>query len=158
MINSGDAQKRTADILDMRNRLLREKPSQGPWDLKMRTGGLLDLEFITQHAILTANTHQALSPELMQAQSQLHETGIWPAALHAKMAESFELLQALQQVQRMANDVVTGEADLSIALKDRLCRAANCASFERLTEALESACQTVFETFCKNIGIPATET
>lgn len=158
MINSGEAQQRTADILDMRERLLREKPAQGPWDLKMRAGGLLDLEFITQHAILTATTPQLLRPELTQAQTQLHDTGIWSAALYAEMAACFELLQALQQVQRMANETVTGAADLSIALKDRLCRAANCESFEHLTDALESACQTVAETFCKNIGVIATET
>ncbi|NQY13542.1 MAG: hypothetical protein HRT81_06765 [Henriciella sp.] len=158
MINSGDAEKRTADILDMRHRLLREKPSQGPWDLKMRIGGLLDLEFITQHAILTANTHQALRPELIRAQSQLQNTGLWAADLHTEMAEIFELLQALQQVQRMANETVTGAADLSIALKDRLCRAANCDSFDELTQALETACQTIAETFCKNIGVIATET
>ena len=157
MINSGDAAQRTRDILDMRERLMRDKPSQGPWDLKMRTGGLLDLEFITQHAILTAGAHQALRPELTQAQAQLQETGIWPAEQHRQLAESFELLQALQQVQRMANETVTGEADLSNALKDRLCRAADCETFEQLTEALETTCQSVADTFCKNIGVPATE-
>lgn len=157
MINTGDATQRTSDILEMRQRLLRDKPSQGEWDLKMRTGGLLDLEFITQHAILTATAPQKLRPELTAAQAQLQETGVWSPEMHRQMAESFELLQALQQVQRMANETVPGEGGLSIALKDRLCRAADCASFDQVTNALEQACQTVSETFCKNIGVPATE-
>ena len=157
MINTGDATQRTADILEMRERLLRDKPSQGEWDLKMRTGGLLDLEFITQHAILTATTPQKLRPELTAAQAQLQETGIWSPEMHHQMAESFELLQALQQVQRMANDTVAGEDSLSNALKDRLCRAAGCTSFDQLTTALEQACRTVSDTFCKKIGAPATE-
>lgn len=151
-----DPAQRTADILDMRERLYREKAPQGPWDLKRRQGGLLDLEFITQHAILTAQTRQKLKPELVEAQAQLLETGEWNSDLHADLADSFALLQALQQVQRMANDDVTGEIDLSMALKDRLCRASESDSFDALLQSLEQACARVSAVFCKNIGTPAT--
>ena len=124
----------------------------------MRQGGLLDLEFITQHAILTADTPQDLKPELVEAQAQLLATGIWPPDLHDALAGSFELLQALQQVQRMANDDIAGETELSMALKERLCRASGCDRFEALEQKLEQTCAGVFEVFCRNIGVPATET
>ena len=156
MLHGRDPAQRTADILDMRERLYREKAPQGPWDLKTRQGGLLDLEFITQHAILTAQTPQKLKPELVAAQQQLQDTGEWPEDLHVALAESFALLQALQQVQRMANEEITGETELSMALKDRLCRAADCASFDALLDRLEQACGRVFDIFCKKIGTPAT--
>lgn len=157
VINSGAADARTAAILDMRKRLLRDKPAAGPWDLKMRTGGLVDLEFITQHAILTAQTHQALRPQLNQAHAQLCETGEWSAELYAHVAADFSLLQALQQVQRMAHAETIADSDLSDALKNRLCRAVGCPDFDTLVDQLESACARVAALFCKKIGDPATE-
>ncbi|MEO1187617.1 MAG: DUF294 nucleotidyltransferase-like domain-containing protein, partial [Pseudomonadota bacterium] len=156
MLHSRDPAQRTADILDMRERLYREKAPQGPWDLKTRQGGLLDLEFITQHAILTAETAQSLKPELVAAQQQLLDSGEWPEDLHTTLAESFALLQALQQVQRMANDEITRETELSMALEDRLCRAVDSDRFDALLQALEQACARVYDVFCKKIGTPAT--
>lgn len=157
MINTGEAVQRTTDILNMRERLYREKPPQGAWDLKLRRGGLLDLEFITQHAILTSESHQTLKPALAEAMVQLQDSGVWSAELHESLAESFTLLQALQQVQRMANEDVASVSELSNALKDRLCRATGCQSFDALNQTLETCCERVFQSFCNNIGVPATE-
>ncbi|MFN3212273.1 MAG: bifunctional [glutamine synthetase] adenylyltransferase/[glutamine synthetase]-adenylyl-L-tyrosine phosphorylase [Henriciella sp.] len=157
VINSGDAAQRTADILDMRRRLLREKPAKGLWDLKMRQGGLLDLEFVTQHAILTSQVHQPLSPSLLETHKNLLETRVWSDRVYHDMSEAFVFLQALQQVQRMANEEVIAASELSNALKNRLCRATNSPDFDALSSQLERVCETVYAAFCKNIGIPSTE-
>jgi glutamate-ammonia-ligase adenylyltransferase len=156
-INVGDASERSADILDMRKRLLREKASKGIWDLKMRRGGLLDLEFITQHAILTTDTHQPLSPSLTDAHRSLLETGVWSDAFHQEMSDAFVFLQALQQVQRMANEEIATGNELSQALKNRLCRATACADYAELTTKLERVCERVEAAFCNKIGDTATE-
>lgn len=158
IINSDRYTTRSADILDMRRRLYREKPPQSDWDLKTRRGGLLDLEFVTQHAILTAHAPQKIRPELIAAQAQLLATQEWTEDFHQKVAHAFAFLQALQQVQRMAHDTVTGDGDLSSALKDRLCRATDSANFEALTQDLAQTCDMVAEAFCNKIGDPATET
>ncbi|MEL6413471.1 MAG: DUF294 nucleotidyltransferase-like domain-containing protein, partial [Pseudomonadota bacterium] len=157
MINAGDIDQRRTDILDMRQRLLREKPASGIWDLKMRRGGLLDLEFITQHAILTAEAHQPLSPSLTEAHRHLVETGVWTEAFHQSMAYAFVFLQALQQVQRMANDDVTTANELSNALKNRLCRATGCLDYAALSAQLERVCDMVEQAFCEKIGDVPTE-
>lgn len=157
IINSDRYDTRTVDILDMRRRLYREKPPQSDWDLKTRRGGLLDLEFVTQHAILTAKSEQKIRPELTAAQAQLLATQEWTPNFHEKLAQAFSFLQALQQVQRMAQETVTGDADLSSALKDRLCRATNSANFEVLSQQLEQTCERVAEAFCKKIGDPTTD-
>lgn len=157
IINSDRYTTRSVDILDMRRRLYREKPPQSDWDLKTRRGGLLDLEFITQHAILTAQTPQHIRPELTVAQAQLLATQEWTEEFHQKIAQAFSFLQALQQVQRVAHETVSGDGDLSSALKDRLCRASDSASFETLIQELEQTCDWVAEAFCNNIGDPATE-
>lgn len=158
VINHGNAAQRTTDILEMRRRLMRDKPSSGPWDLKMRPGGLLDLEFITQHSILTSPAEQPLSPELVEAHKALLEAGDWPEEFHHDASSAFAFLQALQQVQRMANENVITASELSNALKDRLCRASGCTDFKTLIKRLESVCGWVETVFCKKIGNPATET
>ena len=155
-INTGDPDTRAKDILEMRERLYREKPPEGPWDLKMRQGGLIDLEFITQHAILTTPTVQALKPNLRDAHQQLFETGVWSQELYDRVTETFTFLQALQQVQRMAHEGVVGATELSNALKDRYCRATGCDDFERLSDRLEQVAQTVTDIFNEKVGIPAT--
>ncbi|GAB5454222.1 MAG: bifunctional [glutamine synthetase] adenylyltransferase/[glutamine synthetase]-adenylyl-L-tyrosine phosphorylase [Henriciella sp.] len=157
VINTGDAPQRSTDILDMRGRLLREKAAKGMWDLKMRRGGLLDLEFVTQHAILTADPHQALSPSLVEAHRHLVETGVWSDAFYQDMSDAFVFLQALQQVQRMANeDIATGD-ELSNALKNRLCRSTACPDYSTLSAKLEGVCDTVEAAFCNKIGVASTE-
>ncbi len=156
-INTGDAEMRTADVLDMRQRLYRDKPAHGPWDLKMRDGGLIDLEFITQHAILTAEISQALEPHLPLAQKQLLETGVWSADVYEPLRDAFRFLQSLQQVQRMAHEDVVSQTDLSNALKNRLCRATDCEGFDALCDRLEQVCATVTAIFSEKIGNAATE-
>jgi len=157
VIQSGDKAKRTEDILDMRARLHRDKPSAGRWDLKMRDGGLVDLEFITQHAILTATAPQALKPELRAAHRQLSETQEWGDQDYQTLREAFAFLQALQQVQRIAHEGAISEEDLSSGLKDRLCRAVDCPDFTELSDRLESFCTNVTALFAEKLGPPATD-
>ena len=51
-----DADATARDVVAMRRRLERDKPSRGPLDLKQRPGGLIDLEFLAQWALLTGRT------------------------------------------------------------------------------------------------------
>ncbi|MEO0608247.1 MAG: glutamine-synthetase adenylyltransferase, partial [Pseudomonadota bacterium] len=157
-INSDTSATRTSDILDMRARMMREKPATGPWDLKLRRGGLVDIEFITQHAILTAEADQNLCPNLSAAQKQLRDGGIWSADDYETLTDAYAFLQALLQVQRMAHQGIAAEQDLSHALEDRLCRAVGCEGFSTLLSRLEATCARVTEKFAEKIGVLATET
>nr|WP_070958789.1 bifunctional [glutamine synthetase] adenylyltransferase/[glutamine synthetase]-adenylyl-L-tyrosine phosphorylase [Hyphomonas sp. Mor2] len=157
VIQAGDDQARTQDILDMRARLHRDKPAAGSWDLKMFAGGLIDLEFVTQHAILTSRAPQALAPELGQAHRQLLETGEWDEPTYRAMSEAFKFLQALQQVQRIAHEGAVSEADLSSGLKDRLCRAVGRSDFDTLSEQLQTTHETITAIFQQKLGSPPTD-
>ena len=141
MINSGDVDGRTRDIADMRLRLRRDKPASGDWDLKMRSGGLVDVEFITQHAILTAGPHQALKPALSDAQKQLLETGVWTEDEHQDLRDAFDFLQSLQQVQRMAYEAVGADTHMSDAVDlyvfDKKLRLLALDALERIELALQ---------------------
>jgi glutamate-ammonia-ligase adenylyltransferase len=48
ILQPGRAEAVLADAGAMRQRLLREKPPEGPWDLKSMPGGLTEVEFIAQ--------------------------------------------------------------------------------------------------------------
>jgi glutamate-ammonia-ligase adenylyltransferase len=156
LIHGGDPKMRTKDILDMRARLYREKPAQGPWDLKMRTGGLVDLEFIIQHAILTsphALPHHAGLAKMIPA---LGEAGRLTQPETQTLVEAFAFLQSLQQVRRLALGEVPTQFS-SIGLQDRYCRAVGSDDFTQLEQRLEGICESVAALFCTKIGEPATE-
>ncbi|HUA78004.1 MAG TPA: hypothetical protein VMA86_10050, partial [Acetobacteraceae bacterium] len=58
---AGPAEKIAADAAAMRARIARELPPAGPWDVKLRAGGLMEVEFIAQALQLI---HAPARPEL----------------------------------------------------------------------------------------------
>ena len=59
--NAGPPAQIRADAASMRARLLRELPPEGPWDVKLRAGGQIEVEFISQtlqllHPLATSPT------------------------------------------------------------------------------------------------------
>ena len=151
------ASERTIDILDMRNRLMRERPARGDWDLKLANGGLVDLEFILQHAMLTAGETSAISSAIPDAIQRLQTAGKLSSEDGETIAASFRFLQSLQQVQRLATGADLSHESFSSSLRDRLCRATAQPSFEALTERLQEVFATVAALRCKKIGPLATE-
>ena len=69
-IRSGDPVKTLADAAHMRARMARELQPSGPWDVKQRPGGQIDVEFIAQALQLV---HGAVSPTLRFAVAGLRE-------------------------------------------------------------------------------------
>jgi glutamate-ammonia-ligase adenylyltransferase len=65
-----------SDARAMRTDMHRHKPAQGPLDAKLLPGGLVDLEFATHVAQLTART--GFDPHLGRALDLLAETGLAP--------------------------------------------------------------------------------
>jgi glutamate-ammonia-ligase adenylyltransferase len=46
--NAGDADRIRADAASMRGRMMRDLPPEGQWDVKLRAGGQIEVEFIAQ--------------------------------------------------------------------------------------------------------------
>ncbi|WP_456299888.1 [protein-PII] uridylyltransferase family protein, partial [Falsiroseomonas oryzae] len=70
-----------ADATAMRARMLRDLPAEGPWDVKLMRGGLVEAEFVAQ-ALLVAHAHRApavLSPTTRVALGALGKAGLLPA-------------------------------------------------------------------------------
>lgn len=157
IVSGGEKDQRHTDILDMRQRLWREKPPTGPWDLKMRAGGLIDLEFIVQTALLTAGLPDAVKPKLGEAIRALQAASVLSDEDAETLYAGYRFLQSLQQIQRIASDGDTRPDQISGGLASRFCRACDADSFEAVEEQLEVICAGIEQLRCKKIGPLATE-
>lgn len=140
------------DIYDMRLRLAKEKPGKGLWDLKLGAGGLVDLEFIVQHGLLSLSDEAAMAPFVPQAISKLESAGQLTKFQANTLLAAYDFLSSLQQIQRIA---VTGDIapdSVSIGLKDRLCRAVAAPDFVTLEASLVKHKQAVEALRAQRIG------
>ena len=73
-----DAEKVRADALDMRRRILKEKPPRTIWDIKLARGGLIDIEFVAQTMQLI---HAPARPEVLHQNTGAALEGLAAAGL-----------------------------------------------------------------------------
>ncbi|PYD76871.1 bifunctional [glutamine synthetase] adenylyltransferase/[glutamine synthetase]-adenylyl-L-tyrosine phosphorylase [Novacetimonas pomaceti] len=78
------------DVRAMRVRLMRELPPQGPWDIKRRAGGLMEVEFIAQGLQLLCARHDARSTCTRVAFTRLARAGML-SATDARMLRRADL-------------------------------------------------------------------
>jgi glutamate-ammonia-ligase adenylyltransferase len=102
-----------ADVIEMRGLMAGQHPAQGPWDLKYRRGGLIDIEFIHQFLLLKA---AADSPALLDDPSPLDG---FPALAKAgqldpiwaeQLAASYGRFLRLQTWLRLTHDFFRGQS------------------------------------------------
>ena len=62
-----------ADAAAMRARLLRDLPASGPWDVKLRLGGQIEVEFIAQALQLIHADRVPGSPTAREALAMLRD-------------------------------------------------------------------------------------
>ncbi len=129
------------DIRAMRALVAQEKPPRDHWDLKLTPGGLVDIEFAAQAAILRhapeepgfgeANTGRALM--------RLSEKGWIPPAAGQALLEAWRLQSRLAQVIALGASTPFDAAQARPPFKARLAAAAELPSFAVLDRALVAA-------------------
>lgn len=135
---------------DMRTRLERDKPAASSWDLKLREGGLLDIEFVAQ-AGLVANRLGG-EPATRKALERLEEMG-WLAAADARqLSAAHTLYEAVTQLTRLAHGSGFDPREASEPFARRLAQAAGCASLEMLKDRVEEAAARTRSIFVGRIG------
>jgi len=141
------------DVSDMRQRLYREKPGKGLWDLKTAEGGLVDAEFVVQQDMLLSGKPEAIRANTREAIA--HST--LPDAERSMLIEGVTFLQSLQQVHRLAlgSDVQAGV--MPEGLKDRLCRSVGVDSFAALEAEISSLKSRVHALCAEKLHLPATD-
>ncbi|MCA3245781.1 MAG: bifunctional [glutamine synthetase] adenylyltransferase/[glutamine synthetase]-adenylyl-L-tyrosine phosphorylase [Azospirillum sp.] len=142
-IAKGLAKKRDAatlaeDVAEMRARMAAERRAQTPWRIKDWRGGLVDVEFLVQHALLAAGKPALIRPGTHDAIAALAAERILPETAAATLSEAFALFSALQATLRLTWTDDFEPATAPEALKTVLARAAGAVDFAGLEAHVEA--------------------
>jgi glutamate-ammonia-ligase adenylyltransferase len=149
----------TADILDMRRRMARERPPKSRWDLKLTPGGLVDIEFVIQHEILmaAASHPEVVEPASRKAIDALTAAGRFSGDESALLREGLEFQLDLQQALRIASGQTFDPDHASVGLKAWLASVVNANDFDDLLRKLQSIQGKIEELRIRKIGRLATD-
>ncbi len=116
-----DAAKVAKEAAEMRKLIETEKPPRDGWDLKLMPGGLIDLEFVAQVAVLTARVEQGRRTTATADVLSRLEPGFADAQIRQELVDALQLYAGLTQMIRLCltgpfekEDVPPGLADLML--------------------------------------------
>ena len=138
------------DVSAMRRRVERDKPARGPLDLKQRPGGLIDLEFLAQWALLTGEAGLEFvgcpTGEVLRAGfgGQEGET------LAGTMAE----LTGVTQLLRLGPPGVAKLEDLPPGLLERIAGELGAESIDAVPDVLDARTAAVRAQFERLLPFP----
>jgi glutamate-ammonia-ligase adenylyltransferase len=120
-------------VLSMRAEIAAAKRPQGPWDVKLASGGLVDLEFLVHFAQLRSAT--GFTPRLGDAIAALEAAGELPPGLGA----AHDRLTRFLVLLRLAAPQGRPPASFPPAVEAMLARALGAANFPALADELALA-------------------
>src|SRR5262249_18043054 len=96
----------SSDVYAMRRLIAKSKGEDDPWDLKLVSGGLMDIEFLAQY-ILLSNAH--IRPDIVCACAlrvieRAAEGGLLPQEHARILAAAYRLFTSVMQIQRLTLD------------------------------------------------------
>ncbi len=150
----GDPARILANAADMRRRLLKDLPPQSPWDVKMRPGGGMEVEFIAQ-ALQLIHGVQHGGQNTARALRGLAAAGALPEAEAQTLIRADRLWRTVQSMRRIT--VGRGVHDLPKPAAAALLRAvgaldARNLDLPALNATLEDTARQVRAIFNQRIG------
>ncbi|TIM40307.1 bifunctional [glutamine synthetase] adenylyltransferase/[glutamine synthetase]-adenylyl-L-tyrosine phosphorylase, partial [Mesorhizobium sp.] len=142
-----DSAKVMAEAAEMRAMIEKEKPPRDLWDIKLIPGGLIDLEFIAQVAVITgkveagrratgtADVLSRLAPDFAGAQ------------IRQELCDAYALYLALTQMTRLCLTGVFERDDVPPGLSDLLLAVTDLPDFGVLEAHLKETSQNVRKDF-----------
>jgi glutamate-ammonia-ligase adenylyltransferase len=152
-VRGADSARVGTDTAAMRARLLRDLPPAGYWDVKLRAGGLMEVEFIAQALLLLhAGRARVLTPRTGDAFANLRRIGALSDADATMLAAADRFWRTLQGLMRIALGRQV-PAVMPAPLLEKLLRATGIGPDEA---ALRCACdrvaQDVRAAFVRHVG------
>jgi glutamate-ammonia-ligase adenylyltransferase len=143
------------NALEMRRRLLRDLPAHGPWDVKLRPGGLMEVEFVTQVLQLI---HFAQAPDCRRtttrlALANLIEAGALDAEEGAALISADHLWRTIMSMLRLTVGP-TSTLDLPEASARILLAATGALTMGDLHVTIARTAALVRAAFIRHIGDP----
>ena len=155
---AGDALTIRADAASMRGRMLRDLPPDGSWDVKLRPGGQIEVEFVGQalQLVHAAKRPEVCHPTLRVALRRLAEAGALPVADAALLIHADLVWRTVQGMLRIVVGRSVGEI-LPDASARPLLAAAQAAKLDAvgvagLRATLDVLAQQVRAVFVRHIG------
>lgn len=137
-----DRAKIRQDAREMRMLVQAEKPPRNLWDLKLVPGGLMDLEFIAQVAVLIGETegaHETATAEILARLSP----SFADAQTRAELADAHKLYTELEQTVRLCLTGPLDPEDIPPGLADILLRRLDLPQLGVMEAHLEETCERV---------------
>jgi glutamate-ammonia-ligase adenylyltransferase len=149
-----DKTKLANDVRAMRDLIAREKGDQDPWDLKLVSGGLIDVEFVAQYLTLAeaGRVPALLDVSTRATLAAAAEAGVIARADADALIAAHRLYTDATQVMRVA---VAGRFDPATAasgVKRRIAAAAALPDFESLQGAVGEAREAVRRAYAHALG------
>ena len=135
LADKGFSNNLTHDILDMRNRLQRDKPEKGIWDIKNIKGGLRDIEFIAQYLMLKHKPFldKSLSWQPTQNMLDIASTQGWISKSDGKILKDItKYYHILTHIKSIAIKNVFSTDDLPTSVKLLMAHSVGLDDFEVL--------------------------
>ena len=160
-VASADPDRVRADAASMRARMARELPPDGPWDVKLRPGGMIDVEFIAQALQLAhARAHPGICrPGTRHALRAMREAGLLPAEDADLLIRADRVWRTVQGMLRITVGRAARDALPEASLRPLL-RAVNAAGLEAtdaaaLRAGLDALAGSVRQAFNRLVGTVA---
>jgi glutamate-ammonia-ligase adenylyltransferase len=149
-----DRAKLARDVRAMRDLIAREKGDQDPWDLKLVSGGLIDVEFVAQFLTLAeANRAPALLDVSTRATlAAAAEAGVIGRDDAEALIAAHRLYTDATQVMRVAIAGPFDPASVASGVKRRIAAAAALPDFESLQGAVREARDAVRRAYAHVLG------
>jgi glutamate-ammonia-ligase adenylyltransferase len=126
-----DLGKTIDDVVAMRERMARDRPPRHPFDLKLASGGLIDLEFIAQSAQLVARgTLGVPQASVARTLARMGEVGLLPEA--ERLVAIHAVYSTVLQVMSAALADPFKDEGWTTAFRELLASQTNSPSYERL--------------------------
>jgi glutamate-ammonia-ligase adenylyltransferase len=141
-----DAAKVGKDALEMRRMIAQEKPPRDAWDIKLMPGGLIDLEFIAQVAVLTRGVEGDPGPATIDVLAHLSPRLAADDDRRA-LVEAAELYATVTQLIRLCLTGPLDPKDMPPGLGDMLLAATDLPDIRVLQAQIKESAQAVRRQF-----------
>jgi len=137
------------DVFDMRQLIASEKGDSDPFDLKLASGALMDIEFIAQYLVLT---HAHDCPEILHTSTEAvlvaaRDYGILSLRQATVLIEAFGFYNSMMQALRLAIDGPFQPAQTAKGILKRMARVAELPDFRTLERSLAETRRNVRKIF-----------
>ena len=142
-----DAGKIAKDVAEMRALIEAEKPPSDAWDLKLVAGGIIDLEFIAQFAVLTGHVDgSVVALSTADVLRKLEPDWVDPATTDS-LVEAAHLYTGVTQIIRLCLDGDVKREDFPPGLADLLCNACDLPDLDHVEAQLADTALAVRKAF-----------